>query len=221
MVAQRGDLDVVSEPFSAAYYDGPEARSPRFACTDPRATFDHVRKALLDRAAARPTFVKDMAYQALPAADDDLLNGCRHTFLVRDPRWSLVSMAKRWPAFGDDEAGFTAVSELLERVEATGEPPIVIDADDLRRDPGGMVKAWCAATGLSFEPSALSWQPELVQGWERWQEWHGSTAASTGFLPPDTEPPLVTDGWLQGAIDRALPVYGELRRRRLLPASPG
>ena len=152
MVAQRGDLAVVSEPFSAAYYDGPEARSSRFACTAPAATFEGVRAELLDGAAQRPTFVKDMTYQVLPAVDDELVGGCRHTFLVRDPAWSLPSLGRRWPDFTVDEAGFTAMAALVGRVEADGAEVVVIDSDDLRRIPSG----WC---GLGVAASASTSMP--------------------------------------------------------------
>ena len=97
MVAQRDDLAVVSEPFLAAYYDGPEARSSRFVCTAPAATFGAVRAELLDGAAQRPTFVKDMTYQVLPAVDDALIGGCRHTFLVRETR---RGRCRRWVGAG-------------------------------------------------------------------------------------------------------------------------
>jgi hypothetical protein len=218
-VAQRGDLEVVSEPFSAAYYDGPQARSSRFAPTAPDATFAAVRARLLSAAASRPTFVKDMAYQVLPAADAELVERTRHTFLVRDPRWSLASMAARWPDFTTDEAGFTAVAALIERVEATGRPVVVIDSDDLRRDPVGMTRAWCDAVGLDFEPRALGWEPGLRGGWERWEDWHAATAASTGFVPPDPEPPEVSDVYLAAAIEEATPLYRAIVERRLRPSA--
>src|SRR5436190_18285032 len=133
MVTQRGDLDVVSEPFAHAYYDGPEAQSPRFEMTRPDATFANVRSELLARAAQRHCFVKDMAYQALPALDAELAAAGPHTILVRHPAESLSSLARQWPDFTTDEAGFSAALDVTQRLEAFGVPVCVIDSDDLRR----------------------------------------------------------------------------------------
>ena len=216
MIAERGDLDVVSEPFSAAFYDGPDARSDRFGCTAPDATFASVRSSLLERAAARAVFVKDMAYQALPAADAGLLDGVSHTFLVRDPAWSIPSLAARWPDFTEVETGFGAVVELLDRVDARGHDAVVIDSDDLRRRPEAVAAAWCDRVGLPQEAAALSWEPGMREGWDRWSEWHGSTAASSGFRPPDEHPPLVDDPRVLAAIDAARPLYEALVARRLV-----
>jgi hypothetical protein len=217
MVAQRGDLAVMSEPFSAAYYDGPEALSQRFDCSDPEATFSSVRQLVLDRAAAEPVFVKDMACHVLPALDDTLINACTHTLLVRDPAWSLPSMARQWPDFTADEAGFEPLAEVAARLDESGADVVVVDTADLRRDPDALVEAWCEAVGLDFDPGALQWDEGMAAGWERWQQWHATTATSTGFLPPEAEPPTVDDPRLITAIERARPIYDELAARRLRP----
>lgn len=216
MVAQRGDLAVVSEPFSIPYYDGPEARSTRFGCTAPDATFASVRHELL-HGADSPLFVKDMTYQVLDALDDELVDGANHTVLVRDPAYSLPSFARQWPDFTRDEAGFDAAVEVVRRLEARGAPLAVIDTADLRRDPVGLLEAWCDHAGLTFDPTALEWEPGMAPGWERWEDWHRTTAATRGFLPPDDAPPPVSDPHLADAIAEATPRYEALRERRLRP----
>ena len=220
MIAERGDLLVVSEPFSSAYYDGPEARSGRFECTAPSATFAAVRADLLGSARRQATFVKDMAYHALPALDDELVHGCRHTFLVRDPAWSVPSLARRWPDFTAEETGFDAVARMLARVEEAGQEAVVLDSDDVRRRPDAVLRAWCERVGLAFLPGALGWEPGMKDGWDRWQEWHESTASSAGFRPPDAEPPVVVDDRVRRAIDAARPAYEALWARRLLIGDP-
>jgi hypothetical protein len=217
MVTQRGDLEVFSEPFSAAYYDGPEAGSPRFGCTDPEATYAAVRTDLLDAAAVRPVFVKDMAYQVLPAMDDGLINACRHTILVRDPAWSLPSLARQWPDFTTEEAGFAAAHELHDTLVGAGCQVTVLDAADLRRNPAATVELWCSRLGLSFRAEALNWTPGMRTEWRRWDEWHATTSSSTGFMPtPEGSPPPVT-GSLRDAIAAARPHYEALRAHALTP----
>ena len=95
MMIERGDHTVWDEPYSAAYYFGPERRSARFGLVEADATIERVTSRILEHPG--PLFVKDMAYQALPGPTDELLAACRHTFLIRDPARALSSYAQRWP----------------------------------------------------------------------------------------------------------------------------
>lgn len=214
MVAERGDLAVVSEPFSIPYYDGPEARSQRFGRTAPHATFASVRDELL-RGGTAPVFVKDMTYQVLPALDDELIDTANHTVLIRDPAYSLPSLARQWSDFTSEEAGFTAAVDVVRRLDARGASVAVIDTADLRQDPVGLLETWCDHAGLVFDPAALHWEPGMAPGWERWEGWHRTTAATSGFLGPEGAPPVVADPRLGEAISEATSLYAALRDRRL------
>lgn len=212
MMIERGDHVVFDEPFSATYYFSDERCSDRFDERLPRGTATDILDEL--RTAARQTrvFFKDMAHHALPYLDTDALEGFVHTFLVRDPRWALPSLARRWPDFADDETGYRAQRELFERVRRTsGTAPPVIDTADLRRSPEGVVRAWCRAVNIPFVPDALSWEPGMQRQWRLWRDWYEGVSRSSGFLPPEeSEPPAVTDPRVAAAIDDALPLYEEL-----------
>jgi hypothetical protein len=215
MMSERGDHVVLSEPFSRAYYDGPEQQSQRFPVSDPGATVAHVADEVLRRVADAPVFVKDMAYHALAGATPELLARFTNTFLIRDPAWSIPSFAARWPDFTEEELGFGAVAALVEIVERD-DAIVLIDSDDLRADASSVVAAWCAAVGIPFDARAMSWEPGVQRGWERWADWHEATARSSGFLPVEPgPPPAVTDPRVADAIEAAQPIYEELRARRL------
>lgn len=47
-----------------------------------------------------------------------------------------------------------------------GEAPIVVDADDLEEDPGGIIRAYCRRLDLPFIPEAMSRAPEHQEEWE-------------------------------------------------------
>lgn len=216
MVAERGDFEVLSEPFSIPYYDGPESRSGRFACSAPDATFAAVRHEVI-HGTHGARFVKDMTYQVLTALDDKLIDAATHTLLIRDPAYSLPSFARQWPDFTTEEAGFTAATEVVRRIEQRGAPLAIIDTADLRRDPGGTLARWCDHAGVGFDLSALHWEPGMAKSWERWGDWHQTTATSQSFLPPAEEPPTVDDPRLAVAIEEATPHYLALHDRRLRP----
>ncbi|HYI60633.1 MAG TPA: hypothetical protein VEW93_02380 [Acidimicrobiales bacterium] len=217
MMIERGDHAVLDEPFSAVYYHGPDRRSPRFPETEPDATVPAIIAEVEALAASGPVFVKDMAYHPGPALDA-LLGAWNSTFLIRDPRWSIPSMARIWPDMTDEEAGFTALSRAVETLRAAGTEPLVIDSHDLCREPEAVVGAWCDTMGLAAAPDALTWESGMRPEWERWRDWYGATSRSSGFLaPPDGSPPAPQDARIAALVERNLPVYEELRTACLVP----
>jgi hypothetical protein len=211
MVIERGDHVVLDEPFSAAYYHGPDRISPRYPLSEADATVPAIGAHIDSLAERGPVFVKDMAYHPGPHLDAVIDRPWSHAFLVRDPRWSVPSMARIWPDVTEEEAGFTAVARAVARLRGTGRPALVIDSDDLCRDPAGVVGRWCAAVDLEPDPDALTWESGMRPEWERWRDWYGATARSEGFLPPRTgDPPRPPDARLAELVARSTEVYTAL-----------
>lgn len=214
MVRARGDLDVLTEPFSVPYYDGPEQRSSRFPVTRVDATFEATLAAVLG--SDRPRFVKEMAYQLGPLLRPDVLGRFTSSFLVRDPAWAIPSLLRVWPDATLEEVGYAAQRAAFELVaEVRGEPPPVVDTDDLRRDPAGVVERWCAAVGVDHRPHALRWDPGMPAGWERWRSWFETAANSTGFAPPQDGPPPPLSGRAAELVERCRPAYEAMAAHRL------
>ncbi len=190
MMIERGDHLVLDEPWSRAYYFGPERRSDRYPLTFPESTYAAVEAGVLAAGRTTTVFVKDMAYHAAPGISDDALQAMTHTFLVRDPRAALTSLHRRWPDFTDDEAGYEAQRVLFERVcDVTGSTPPVIDSDDLRADPDRVIARWCEQVDIDHRPESLQWEAGMQPEWQLWRSWYENAAASTGFAPPSSAPP--------------------------------
>jgi len=191
MMIERGDHLVLDEPWSRAYYFGPDRRSDRFELTFPESTYGAVEAGVLAAGVDAPVFVKDMAYHAAPGITDDALAAMTHTFLIRDPLAALSSLHRRWPDFTDDEAGYDAQRTLFDRVIAvTGEVPAVIDSDALVADPERVVAAWCEQVGIDHQPESLHWAAGMRPEWQLWHDWYENAAASIGFDPPVGRPDL-------------------------------
>ncbi len=195
MMIERGDHRVLDEPWSRAYYFGPERRSSRYPLAFPESTYTNVEAGVLATAESGPVFVKDMAYHAAPGITDDALRAMTHTFLIREPSAALRSLLRRWPDFTDDEAGFEAQRALFDRVtSATGEEPAVIDSHAVRTDPDGVVERWCERIGIEHRPDSLSWEPGMRPEWQLWRDWYANVAASTGFSSPGSGEPAESVG---------------------------
>ena len=185
MMIERGDHVVLDEPWSRAYYFGPERRSERYPLTFPESTYAAVEAGVLAAGRTSTVFLKDMAYHATPGITDGALRAMTHTFLVRDARAALTSLHRRWPDFTDDEAGYEAQRMLFDRVqEVTDSTPVVIDSDELRAAPDRVIEQWCERVGIDHRPASLEWEAGMQPEWQLWRSWYENAAASTGFSPP-------------------------------------
>jgi hypothetical protein len=215
---ERDDTLVLHEPFAHAYYHGPDRRSARFAEEEPEAA--HAPGAIVDRALevseVPVLFLKDMAYQALPFVGPDFFRQLTNTFLVRHPREALASLQRRWPDFGEEEAGYAAQARLFDLITGElGQDPIVIDATDFRRRPEPLMRAYCEAIGIPFFEGAMHWERGPVNTFEPWPDWHQEVEASTGIAPPKKPSKERLAAGLERLIDHALPHYERLYGHRL------
>ncbi len=221
------------EPYSAAYYLGEEMRSPRYKGVEPvpDCRFQDIKASLeSDDPGCEAFFVKDMAYTL--GEDYSLLpEGYTHSFLIRDPRWSIPSLyrilesgkAAHWDDFIPEEFDYAALARLREHLFGHGQVCPIIDSEDLLAEPAATMRAYCDAVGLAYDPAMLSWDSsESEDRWAVWGvEWYETLSGSNGFMvrPRGAEPEL---GGLPGpvlaAIEAALPVYEGLRAERLVPA---
>lgn len=214
MMIERGDHLALDEPWSRAYYLGPDRRSPRFPLVFPESTYEAVSTGVRTTGADHTVFVKDMAYQAAPGLTDDDLANAVHTFLIRDPVAAIASLAREWPDHTEDEAGYIAQGNLFDRVvEVTGVVPTVIDSDLLRRDPESVVAEWCRRVGIDHLSESLTWSAGHRPEWPLWHTWYERVARSTGFSPPDDDLAArpTPQGSDAGLIERASDVYRRLR----------
>ena len=214
---ERGDHAVFDEPFSVHYYLGSEKVSSRFAEVrsdgHPTQILDRLRAAARDS----PVFVKDMAYHVAGFASPAFMAGFVNTFLIRHPAHAVPSLARMWPDFTDEETGYDALARLVGLAEAVGQEPVIVDSDDLCRDPHGTVRAWCDRVGIPFVAEALTWAPGMRAEWTLWPDWYVAISRSSGFRPPAEDPPPRHDPRVAEAYERVLPVYEALRARRLRP----
>lgn len=135
---------------------------------------------------ARCFYQKHMAHHLLPEVGREWLDGLTHAFLIRDPRAMLASLHAKYPNPVMADTGLEQQVELFERRRAaTGEIPVVVDADELLRAPEAVLRVVCARVGLAFDPAMLTWPAGRRETDGVWGEhWYGSVEASTGFGPP-------------------------------------
>jgi hypothetical protein len=212
MMLERGDVDVLHEPFLAVEQGGEVAVPVPGGGTARARSHRELVRRLNQAGRGRPVFVKevlDYRYDYVFGHPGELA-GMTHTFLVRDPRQAISSHYAVKPTVTCPEIGYEWLWELFGLLrDATGRPPLVLRAEDLLRDPVTTVQRYCGRTALPFRPESLHWAPGERPEWERHRRWHLDAIASTGFAPSGHRYPVTVDNdaRLKAFYDHHYPYY--------------
>jgi hypothetical protein len=155
-------------------------------------------------------YQKHMTHHLLPGMGRDWIGRLSNALLIRDPEHVVASYAKvrGTPTLAD--LGYAQQAEIF---RAYGGP--VIDAADLLRDPAVVLGRLCAALGIDFEPTMLTWPSGRRPTDGVWAvHWYGAVEASTGFAPYEPRRAEVPEH-LRHLVEAARPYYDELAAHRL------
>jgi hypothetical protein len=208
----RSDSVVVDEPLYAYYLKATGIDHPgrdEILATQPQRWPDAVA-ALLEPQAEAVQYQKQMTHHLLPEVGEDWMVGLRHAFLIRDPAQVITSYARVRTDPDLADLGFEQQLRIFRRFSGP-----VVDADDLLRDPAGVLRRLCTALDIEFQPAMLAWPagPRASDGvWAR--HWYAAVEASTGFAPPRPARVDVPDR-LQPLLEQARPYYDELAAHRI------
>ncbi len=189
IMRERGDLEVLHEPFMYHYYLGGDRE--KFTDFAPEAdhptSYEGIRAMIRERAEAAPVFFKDMGYYVHETLGHDpgFAGEMSHAFLIRDPREAVISYAKRQPDFTAEEVGIEAQWQLYAALRGMGLAPTILFSEDIRRNPGAEMARYWAEVGLADATHALSWDASVPEGWKSVETWHRKVLETTAILPPD------------------------------------
>jgi hypothetical protein len=226
-VGQLPGVRLVHEPYTGAYYFGPERRSRRYGDSPEQAgdTGTALAAELTRLARTRPeepVFVKELAFQGAPYLTPALAASGRHSFLVRHPVAVYESLVRLKPDFTAEEFGFEPMGRIFDRLTgAGGAPPLVVDGDDFRSAPEPVFRHYCQALGLPFTTAALTWADGRIRPWRPSEErsqarWHHTLEESHGIIQvarPQYSVPDGLDPDRRAALFDALEIY-----HRIAPA---
>ncbi|RMF33407.1 MAG: hypothetical protein D6754_17005 [Alphaproteobacteria bacterium] len=187
----RGDLDVLHEPFMYDYYLTQRGRLfPGFAPEPGHPTsYRDIRAMIMAHAGERPVFFKDMAYYVLRdlPGDAEFMHALSHAFLIRDPAEAILSYHRLDPAFTCDELGHEAQFRLFDLLKGQGLDPLVLTADQLRREPERTLRRYWSHVGLTYLDHAFEWDDRVPEGWESVASWHAEVLETGAIAPPEPE----------------------------------
>ena len=132
---ERGDLTTFHEPFLYLYYVHDAKKRLAYFDIDPAhpTSYGDIKQMILQAAETKPVFVKDMCYYVADyiLEDQEFLRRIKSTYLIRDPKKSLISYYKLDPDLTSEEVGLESqYKQFCLTADLTGKTPIVVDAED-------------------------------------------------------------------------------------------
>lgn len=216
----RDDTAVVDEPFYACYLvkTGVEhpGRDEVIAAQSTRA--EDVARALTGPIPDGKSiwYQKHMTQHMLPDMSLHWLDSLSHCFLIREPDAVVASFTKNRPDAAAWELGFEQQSRLFDRIcDRLGAAPPVVDANDVLKNPAGILRALCGRLGIPFSERMLHWPPgsRASDGvWARY--WYSAVEQSTGFAAYEPRT-YELDAFQRGLAEQCRPYYERLAPSRI------
>ncbi len=217
----RTDCRAMDEPFYAAYLAATGLNHPirEEIIADSVADPDAVIRQCLKLPVPPHSLVyqKHMTQHMISGFDTAWIDQVSNVFLIRAPERVLASYAAKTETVTTADIGYARQRELFDYVaERQGRAPPVVDANDIRADPEGMLRSLCAAIGISFDSAMLAWEPGPKPEDGIWaRHWYDAVWKSSGFAPPDTTARPQLSGHLAEIAAEARADYDYLRNNRL------
>tara|TARA_B100001142_G_C14279961_1_gene634456 strand:+ start:801 stop:1529 length:729 start_codon:yes stop_codon:yes gene_type:complete len=128
-------------------------------------------------------YQKQMAHHILIDDDLDWIKGLDNVFLIRDPKKVILSYVKKYNLDDESLIGFIQIKRIFDYViKNISSTPIVIDADDILRNPQQMLSKLCELVDISFIESMLSWEKGFRDTDGIWApHWYDSVINSNAF----------------------------------------
>ncbi|GAA5844617.1 hypothetical protein JCM5353_005163 [Sporobolomyces roseus] len=114
-----------------------------------------------------------------------------HTFLIRHPSKAVPSYARLcegeasaitgFYGFDGKEMGYKELRKMFDFVrEQTGKMPLLIESEELLKNPEAVMNMWCEEVGIKFEKEMLEWDDQKREHFDKWPGFHDDAKKSKG-----------------------------------------
>lgn len=210
--AQRSDMAVLDEPLYAYYLreTGIDHPGKEEILAAHEADGEVVIDQMLHNDRSEPyLFCKQMGHHLVDLSTD-WLEECENIFLIRHPGEVINSFSKVIPNPTLRDIGIAHQWELFQQLQARGHRPIVLEGNEILKNPKKVLSAACEQLGIGFDAAMLSWEAGARPEDGVWAKyWYSRVHTSTGFaayVPKSQEvrPDLVP------LLEEAMPAYEAL-----------
>ncbi len=193
--AQRSDTKVIDEPFYGYYLKATDVDHPgkEETMSSMSCDYEKVVQTLDNTNHQQVLFLKNMAHHMI-MEDISFINSWKNIFLIREPKQLIASFSKVIPNPKMSDIGLKKEWELFKYLSDKNTSPVVIDSNEILKNPRKVLNRVCESIGLAFEPQMLQWEagPRPEDGtWAKY--WYKNVHSSTGFSAPVKKEAIVPD----------------------------
>jgi hypothetical protein len=217
--AQREDMTVLDEPFYGYYLQNASLEIEHPSQKEILQTMELNEEKVIENINSlrkqKNVFVKGMAHHYLTDSPNFILNW-ENVILIRHPKKLIASFSKviHTPTLND--IGIKKASELFLFLKKNGKTPIVIDSDELLKNPRNYLKKLCNLLEIPFSEKMLRWKKGGIPEDGVWaKHWYKNVHNSEGFaVQQSSSQPLPEH--LEPLLKEALPYYETLKSNILI-----
>lgn len=217
--AQREDLKVLDEPFYGFYLKNASLENQHPSQQEILQTMELKEEKVIESinllSEKQHVFVKGMAHHYLTESPEFILDW-ENVILIRHPKKLIASFSKviHTPTLND--IGIKKASELFLFLKKNERTPIVIDSDELLKNPETYLEKLCDLLNIPFSDKMLQWKKGGIPEDGIWaKHWYGNVHNSEGFaVQKSSSQPLPEH--LEPLLKEALPYYETLKGNILL-----
>ncbi len=182
----RPDTFVADEPFYAHYLHKTGIDHPfrNEVMADGNTDWNNAADEIIGPIPEGKTiwYQKHMAQHNLPGCDVKWVEKLTNCILIRHPREVMLSYLKKYEITSISQLGYPQQIDLFKLLTDMGDPPLILDAGDVLKNPGMTLKLLCRKLDIPFYNEMLSWPAGRRESDGIWgRHWYGSVEASTGF----------------------------------------
>lgn len=210
--AQRKDTTVWDEPLYANYLlrTGIDHPGREETLREHEPDSEKVIQEMLEGEWGTPVLFNKQMGHHLTGLRTDWLKDTINIFLIRHPGEVINSFSKVIEKPDLQDIGIKDQWELFRQLREKGHDPVVMDGNEILKNPRGILSAACRQMGIPFDPAMLSWQAGARPEDGVWaQYWYSNVHKSTGFAPYIEKSREVRSD-LQPLLEEALPYYQQL-----------
>jgi Sulfotransferase domain len=216
--AQRQDMKVLDEPFYGYYLQNAPVTVSHPSEKEILASLDTNKATIVKHinalSAKSHVFVKGMAHHYLEAAPDFILKW-NNIILIRHPEKLLTSFSKVIKEPSLQDIGIKKASEIFTYLSTQGKNPLVIDSDELLKNPSAYLKKICEVLHIPFTTKMLSWKKGGIPEDGVWaKHWYKNVHNSEGFAIQNNKSEPMPKR-LQPILEEALSYYTTLKNHIL------
>ena len=227
VMRERGDFKCFHEPFMYDYYVHRKVEHMPHFDIDPAApvSFEDIKTMLLEQSQHTPVFIKDMSYYVVPQlfSDMEFARRLTHTFLIRNPVFSILSYFKLDNDVTIEQIGLEAqYRHVIWLQKNLSRHPLILMAEDIRENTRGAITRYWQQLGLEVRRKAFDWNADQTpEDWQQVSGWHANVSSSQGIRKASRENDIKREQEfnrlaekhprLQALLDHHQPYYNKLK----------